>query len=387
MIRRVSTAIPPKILALCLPIVALAAIWPAAAQTPGHALIQGSPMLVEHAARIRTQFGDGPVDRCLGSDGASTQDRVRACRDLTNFNTASRSDPFLHFALALAYYDLGDLANASMSMAQARTHAPTDGFIIMLAGGIEAEFDPEHDYIADLEEAARVAPENPAIWFNLGQEWIKLGNVVAAIGPLDRAVDLRPMDPVARYTRAAAHEIVKNYDAALDDYQWAIAAGHPDAALIHARRGSILLLREDYSSAERAWRNAADADPAVSRSWNNLCWAQALLSREVAGESARQDLLRTAWANCDKALEIDFRSAVAFDSRGLVHLLLKNNAAAQEDYNAAFVTNPQAWNSLYGRGVAKMRLGRTEEGHADMRRALEMNPEAARPFIKLGINP
>ena len=43
--------------------------------------------------------------------------------------------------------------------------------------------------------------------------------------------------------------------------------------------------------------------------------------------------------------------------------------------------------ALYGRGVAKMRKGKTAEGEADMAEAIKMAPQIAVPFSTRGLGP
>jgi Flp pilus assembly protein TadD len=60
---------------------------------------------------------------------------------------------------------------------------------------------------------------------------------------------------------------------------------------------------------------------------------------------------------------------------------------AWNDYDAAMRINPEGPSWVYGRGIAALRLGRTEEGRADIARAQALNAEVARYYAGLGIRP
>jgi len=58
-----------------------------------------------------------------------------------------------------------------------------------------------------------------------------------------------------------------------------------------------------------------------------------------------------------------------------VHLRRQEWQAAINDYTAALSLNPKlAW-SLYGRGVALTRLGKSDDGAADIKAAFALSPK------------
>ena len=59
--------------------------------------------------------------------------------------------------------------------------------------------------------------------------------------------------------------------------------------------------------------------------------------------------------------------------------------AAIDDYDAALRAAPKmAW-SLYGRGLAKKRLGQTAEGEADIQAAVALQPKLPDEAKKIGL--
>ena len=75
------------------------------------------------------------------------------------------------------------------------------------------------------------------------------------------------------------------------------------------------------------------------------------------------------------------------DSRGLVRVRMGDYVHAIRDYDQVLAINPKnAW-SLYGRGVAELRLGQKEPGEADLAKAREAAPDLPARAKKLGITP
>jgi tetratricopeptide (TPR) repeat protein len=62
---------------------------------------------------------------------------------------------------------------------------------------------------------------------------------------------------------------------------------------------------------------------------------------------------------------------------------LPRRAAA--DYDAALKVNARHASSLYGRGMARLRMGEAAEGNSDIRQALSMDPKIADEFARVGI--
>lgn len=108
---------------------------------------------------------------------------------------------------------------------------------------------------------------------------------------------------------------------------------------------------------------------------NNLCWDVGL--QNVA--------LQTALSFCDASLAQDAESANAFDSKGFVLLRLKRFKESISSYDTALkLREGGAW-SLYGRGIAKRRIGKVKEGDADIKAALQAEPGVGEVFTRAGV--
>jgi hypothetical protein len=71
----------------------------------------------------------------------------------------------------------------------------------------------------------------------------------------------------------------------------------------------------------------------------------------------------------------------------LVHLRRGEFQAAFADYDAAVRGAPNQIGSRYGRGIARLRLGQTAAGQADIAAASARDPNIAARFAGYGVSP
>ena len=58
---------------------------------------------------------------------------------------------------------------------------------------------------------------------------------------------------------------------------------------------------------------------------------------------------------------------------------------AVNEYNASLQVEPDRAQSLYGRGLAKLRTGDKNGGEADMAAALKLAPQVSADFVRIGM--
>lgn len=112
---------------------------------------------------------------------------------------------------------------------------------------------------------------------------------------------------------------------------------------------------------------------------NAACWARA----------DRVLDLQNALAVCDAAIAAD-RQGYTLVFRGKVELQLGRNAEALKDFNDAigdrkFLNHPSFAQAVFGRGVARLRLG-DPKGSEDLRAATTANSRVADTFEDTGIS-
>jgi tetratricopeptide (TPR) repeat protein len=94
--------------------------------------------------------------------------------------------------------------------------------------------------------------------------------------------------------------------------------------------------------------------------------------------------LPAALTDCDEALRLDPGNAIYFNTRGLVQLKLGTFDRAIADYGASIAKRQDA-NSLYGRGVAKLKSGDKAGGEADIAAAKAIEADIGQVYAGYGV--
>jgi tetratricopeptide (TPR) repeat protein len=283
-------------------------------------------------------------------------------------------------------------------------------------GGHVFDLSVEHNSVAATEAGQAENPTDAAGYRRRAAASAARGNLASALADLDAAVKLAPADVENYYKRGMLRLRAQQTAPANEDFGQVlkISPGHPGVLLWRARRrlvdGDKDGAAADFATALRAappeskleldisdiysetgayeqalahldtWIAAHPADEEVPNALNNRCWTRALMNRG----------LELALADCDAAIRMFGKksgSVDALDSRGLVYLRLGNADRATSDYEASLRANPtNAW-SLYGLGLAELRRGKQEKGHAHLQAAIAAAPEIAESFKKMGLEP
>jgi tetratricopeptide (TPR) repeat protein len=97
-------------------------------------------------------------------------------------------------------------------------------------------------------------------------------------------------------------------------------------------------------------------------------------------------MLDDALKDCRKAIKRDGADAAYLDSLGLVQLRLEHYPESIKAYEQAVALSPgSAW-SHYGLGLAKIRSGQTQAGHADLVAARALDPQLERHASKFALS-
>jgi tetratricopeptide (TPR) repeat protein len=190
------------------------------------------------------------------------------------------------------------------------------------------------------------------------------GELERAIADFDRALTLRPDDPVALRHRGFARDARGEHERAIADYDRAIEL-KPNYAAAWGDRGLSWASQGQHERALRDLDRSIEIAP-TAHMLNSRCWENAMLGRFEA-----------ALPDCDHSLRLKVENPAAHASRGYVHLRRKDYAAAIEDFSAALKFKPKDSSSLYGRGLAKTALADKAGGAADIAAAVALRPGVA----------
>ena len=164
-------------------------------------------------------------------------------------------------------------------------------------------------------------------------------------------------------------------DAILGAYAAALAVD-PDNEDIAQQRDFAMAMAGDPKPYIARMEALLTAKPDDANALNGACWARAMFRAE----------LDKALSECDKALNAG-REAYILDSRGLVQLQRGDWTKAESDYSEAIGMQPNLASSLFGRGIARKRLGNAASGKADIAAATLIDPQIADTYASYGVRP
>lgn len=268
-----------------------------------------------------------------------------------------------------------------------------------------------------------------------GMAYASMHEVDLALADLTRACELAPSDAGAHYERGLIYAEDGQPNSALQDFSTAITL-QPDDIDARLARAQLLQRHPDSDPASAAVEVKSDLDavsklaaptsnlrlalgqlyaragdyPAALDQVNLWLSSRPLRDEQAVGLGARCSLraaanqdLREALKDCDAALNVRQyapeqtgtlitdsqigEDPVVLDSRALVYLRLGNLNDAIHDYASALQINPGMPTSLYGRGVAELRLGEKTQGQADLAAAEKLDTGVAQRFAKMGVAP
>ncbi|MDO9335590.1 MAG: DUF3857 domain-containing protein [Caulobacter sp.] len=230
---------------------------------------------------------------------------------------------------------------------------------------------------AQAEAARKALTDMGKIEVNLvappGYRW-SAADRASRIADMDKVLAKDPKAVGALQGRAWMHRENKDYAKAETDYTAALGVDDDNSTLYTLRAGALYRQgkREAAMSDFAAARKHAGRD---AGNLNALCWEQA--TNGVALEAALGD--------CDKALQIEPRSAATLDSRGFVLMRLGRWSDSIADYDKAAGIRPDSAESLFGRALAKAGAGDRTGAAADIAQARTLDPGIDEEFAGYGL--
>ena len=204
-----------------------------------------SALLVSEPADAEIRTGIGKVQAALGNTQEAVAHLVRAVEILPNYGEA-------HYALALAYRDLGDEQRA------------TEQFKRYEEDKLGAPFseDPLMTAVNDLNRSARD-------YLRAGIEAQKEGRIREAIEHHVRALQLDADLHQAHAGLIVLYGLAGNSDAARRHYQQALTL-NPNSVAVHYNYGRLCYDEENYKQADESFQRALEINPDDAFVNNNM---------------------------------------------------------------------------------------------------------------------
>ena len=273
----------------------------------------------------------------------------------------------------LMHYQLQDCAQAQPDFDRALALGDTQAQTYFYRGSCY-EKEGAARALVDFETAIRLAPEMPDAYFGRAAALAQLGRTAEALASADAGVAIAPDKPQSYVARAGIHIALENTTLAKADLAQALTL---DSEFVPALSGLADLTYKDgqVDAALGYYDRIVKAEPENSGALNNRCYLLAEIGR-----------LDEALKDCEASIAIT-ANEINLDSRGFVHLKRGDFTAALADFDAALVKDAKLPSSLYGRGIARIRLGQTAEGQADLAAATALDAEIAAFYDKNGLKP
>jgi tetratricopeptide (TPR) repeat protein len=261
----------------------------------------------------------------------------------TAFEKAVALDPKMaeaHINLAMALAESGDMQSAASHLETAielRPKAPSAARAHYLLAKIYEDRDSIRA-ITELTTAAKIDPKDEQTWLELGSLKSESGDEAGALAAFQHAVVLNPEDAEAQYQLGSEYLI---------DGDGRQAVVHLELARKQMAKPTVALLYK----LDRALRQTGNAQEAQ----RVRAQAQALVAQ-------------------DSDANEHFQQAETLDHDGVTLEQQGDEARALDKYKAALEINPQQNRYRYNYALALCRLGRWQQGIAELNEVLENDP-------------
>ena len=173
---------------------------------------------------------------------------------------ATSGHPMVHFVLADALFDKGEVSQAIKHFKKAIEIQPNLAEAHNGLGFVYAKQGKADAAIAEFAKALKIKPNLASAHCNLGFVFIARGETDKAISHLSKAVEIDPSNVEAYCNLASALGQHGDYDKAIDHYNKALEI-NPDMAQAHSGLGMMLLLQDDTRGAMDHLSEALKIDP------------------------------------------------------------------------------------------------------------------------------
>jgi tetratricopeptide (TPR) repeat protein len=284
-----------------------------------------------------------------------------------------------------ARFGLATCLNLLAQYAQAEPYAneflarhPDDRNGLVLAAKIESGLEKWPQAEELLERATKIGAADPELEWTFGSVLRKEGKLPAAVGHLNRAVQLAPESPEAHFQRAAALKAVGDqagYESELKAVQkLKQRSQEKNRADLIASRANEALRTGDYQEAIQLYREALKLDTVNAKTYYNLA-----LAWDKAGNRGEEQ------AALEHSLQLDPQLARAHNQLGIVFLSSAQWNRAAEEFDRALQSEPHLAEAQNNLGIVRSRQGRVREAAQCFGAATSDRPEYGPAWLNLAL--
>lgn len=300
-------------------------------------------------------------------------------RALADYNEATRlgpqfAEPFFERGLLLATRK-GEFGRAIADFDKVLSLEPGNVDALIRRGDAYRQMGDIARAMADLNRAVELAPANYRAYFGRGLTHSGRGENLLALADYNKAIAISPEYADALVSRSAIYAADGKEDLALQDLDAAIAVQN-DNPIAFYNRGYVHFAKHEYALALVDYDAAIGLDPRMGLAYANRCLVRAIIGKG----------LPEALSDCDVALKLMPTNPDVRETRGFIYMKLGQPTVAIVEYTAALESDPNRTIALYGRGMARIKLGRQKEGEADQAAARALAPAIDAQFSMYGLN-
>lgn len=189
-----------------------------------------------------------------------------------------------------------------------------------------------------------------------------------------RTIALMPDSPLGYKYRGYTYLLEHRFERAETDFRDAVKLAPRDAD-IQAGLGQSLSGQGHFDEAVQIFGAAMALAPDDVRYLAARCWA-------LAGQGKNY---KAALADCDRALTLQPKSAVAYDARGLAELKQGRNEEAVRDYSQSLSLDEGRPTALFGRGLSEWHLGQMTLAASDLKLARDGDSDIDDTYVLVGV--
>jgi tetratricopeptide (TPR) repeat protein/predicted aspartyl protease len=222
--------------------------------------------------------------------------------------------------------------------------------------------------LADYDRACALDPRSARYFSERAAVHLSLKQGADAAKDFDAAVRLDPANAGTRMQRAELRVESGDRDGALQDLATLDSTLPPDADLRRHVAAAYAKLKMPAPALHQwdIWVQAHPGHARLDQVFNSRCWTRMRFNLE----------LDQALADCRRAVDASPSNASFRDSLGWVHLRRGEFRPAVEEFDRAIAPRsqlPAAAGSLYGRGIARLRLDDKSKAEADFAAARKLD--------------
>lgn len=228
-----------------------------------------------------------------------------------------------------------------------------------------------HNYssaITNFDKAIELSQKCSGCYLNKGYAYQMLGSWTKADENYSTFIELESNNAIGYRYRGWAKYYLNDFTSSIADFNKQIELEPTGEA--YYNRGSAKSELNDHYGAISDYKKAIELKPDFSMAYNNRGWSKYELKKY---SEALKDI--------NKSIELDPTNWVAFDSRQEIKFSSNDLKGCIEDCNTAISLNPKVSNSYFFRGRAYYKQGNKTKACEDWSKAGELGHKEAYEFI------